>query len=242
MRAVLLVLALSYVSPAYSILRRLADTRDDLGLNSIRVEGNAAVAPVLAKDAADALGISWESGELQLRFVASVKFPGRCRVELSSLESTKTVASVWANGKAKKQSVLPVLDLATQELCTVLALRGGEGESRAAIEKHLSDLKVNTKSTSLGRFAGKVTYVVGDTSEGASQFWVYRSEAGDRQVYQPARLKFDGWDVQFQDFTNALAPEWFPRVIAVHKQSQPQLRLTMLSADAKVKVEDALFQ
>ena len=51
MKALLAALIVSYVLPAYSILRRLAEGRDDLQLTTLKVDGAASVGPAAAKDA-----------------------------------------------------------------------------------------------------------------------------------------------------------------------------------------------
>ena len=104
---------------------------------------------------------------------------------------------------------LPALQVAVDQICALLALRGaGEGESRVAIEKHLAALKVNTRLTSLGRFRGTVAYVLGDAVEGAPQLWIFKDH------FNPARVRFvddkqAAWDVHFFDSGDVLecAPE-----------------------------------
>lgn len=239
--AVVAVVA-AYVLPSYSILRRMADGRDDLALNAMKVEGSAAISPSSAREVAALMGVDWQSGELMLSFTASMRLPGRCRLELSSTESTKTLVTVSSNGKRRNEGgELPALQVAIDEICAVLALRGaGEGESRAAVEKHLAVLKVNTKATSLGRFRGTVAYVLGDTTEGAGQLWIFK----DR--FNPARIRFVddkqlAWDVHFFDYTSQATGSAFPRQVLVSKGPEPVLRLTTLKGDLKAKLEDALF-
>ena len=235
-------LLVAYVLPTYSILRRMADGRDDLALNALKVEGSAAVSPSSAREVAALMGVDWQSGELMLGFTASMRLPGRCRLELSSTQSTKTLAAVSSNGKRRSEGgELPALQVAVDELCAVLALRGaGEGESRAAIERHLAALKVNSRLTSLGRFRGTVAYVLGDTGETAPQLWIFKDH------FNPARVRFTddkqlAWDVHFFDYTSQATGQAFPRQVLVSKGSEPVLRLTTLKGDLKPKLDDALF-
>ena len=235
-------LMVAYVLPAYSILRRVAEGRDDLALSALKVEGSAAVAPSSAREVAALMGVEWQSGELMLNFSASMRFPGRCRLELSSTESTKSLVAVSSNGKRRMEGGdLPALQVAVDQICALLALRGaGEGESRVAIEKHLAALKVNTKLTSLGRFRGTVAYVLGDAVEGAPQLWIFKDH------FNPARVRFvddkqAAWDVHFFDFTSQATGQSFPRQVLVNKGLEPVLRLTTLKSDPKPKLEDGLF-
>ncbi len=241
-RTAVLALAIGYLLPSYSILRRLADARDELALNALKVEGSAAIGPAAARDVAALMGVDWQSGELMLNFTASLKFPGRCRLELSSPESTKLLVAVSSNGKRRHEGgELPALQLAVDEVCALLVLRGaGDGDSRAAVEKHLAALKVNTRAISLGRFRGTVAYVLGDTAEGAAQLWVYKDG------FAPARIRVTddkqiAWDVQFFDYTSQAAGEAFPRQLLVSKGGEQVLRLTALKGEPKPKLDDALF-
>jgi len=240
-RAVVLGLVLAYIMPTYSVLKRLATGRDELTVTALKVEGLGAVAPVIAKDVADQLGTSWTSGELTLTAVVSMRFPGRCRLDLSSPESTRTMSFVWNNGKKRQEGgELPAAAIALDELCSLLALRSGtDGESRAAVEKHLAALKVNMRDTSLGRFAGTVAFVVGDRAETSPQLWVYK----DR--FQPARVRLtEGgaqWDVRFIDYTSQATGDWFPRIVEVYKGNEQLLRLTVLNADGHAELNDVKF-
>ncbi|MBX7098824.1 MAG: hypothetical protein K1X89_14040 [Myxococcaceae bacterium] len=241
MKALLAALIVSYVLPAYSILRRLAEGRDDLQLTTLKVEGAAAVGPAAAKDAAAALGSAWEAGELPAAFSVTMRLPGRCRVELRTLDGGKAVAAVHAFGKRRADGgQVPGLQQAADAICGVLALHAsGEGESRAAVEKYLAGLKVNTRVTSLGRFGGAVAYVIGDTAEGAPQFWV------QREHFLPVRVAFTegdaAYDVQFLDYTSSSTGEWFPRALAVFRNGEPLLRLNAQKSDLKPKLEEGAF-
>lgn len=238
----LAALLLAYVMPSYSVLKRMATERDELALVNLRVDGTATVPSAAAADYANALGVTTGPGELQLSATISMRFPGRCRVELSSLDSTKSVAAVTANGKRRIEGAeLPAVQVAADEICAVLALRGsGEGDSRAAVEKHLAGLKVDVKQASLGRYQGKLAYVVGAPAKGAPQLWVYKDEK-----FHPGRVLFADdkgvwWDVRFVDY-DSQAIDWFPRLVEVWKGDALQLRITTLGTDNKTKLDDKLF-
>lgn len=238
--AVFLVLA--YVLPGFSVLKRTANARDALELSGLKVEGTANLAPSVAKGFADALGIAYQSGDLVLDAQVTMKLPGRCRLQLSSAESTKSIAAVWSNGKKRFEGVdSPAMAVAIEQVCGLLALRGaGDGESRAALEKHLAGLKVDTTKTWLARFAGTVAYGLGNNVPGGAQFWVYKDH------FQPARVMYADaqgtpWDVQFYDYTGQAASEWFPRVLEVRQGNDTLLKVTALKADGKPKLNDASF-
>jgi hypothetical protein len=241
-KVAVVALMVAYVLPAYSILRRLADGRDDLALNGMKVEGSAAVGPSSAREVAGLMGVDWQSGELMLTFTASMRLPGRCRLELSTPESTKTLVAVSSNGKRRNEGgELPALQVAIDQICAVLAFRGSaDGESRAAVERHLAALKVNSRLTSLGRFRGTVAYVLGDPGDAAPQLWIFKDH------FNPARVRFTDdkqlvWDVHFFDYSSQATGQAFPRQVLVNKGSEPVLRLTTLKGDLRAKLDDALF-
>jgi len=241
-KVALVGLSLAYVLPTYSILRRMADGRDDLALSAMKVAGSAAVSPASAREVAGLLGVDWQSGELMLTFTVAMRLPGRCRLELASTESTRTLVAVSSNGKRRSEGgELPALQVAVDEICALLAFRGAaEGESRAAVERHLAAVKVNSKLTSLGRFRGTVAYVLGDTAEGSPQLWIFKDH------FNPARVRFAddkqvGWDVHFFDYSSQATGQAFPRQVLVNKGAEPVLRLTTLKGDLKPKLDDALF-
>lgn len=238
--ALVLALTLGYVMPGYSILRRLADNRDELGLNALKVQGSASVAPGSAREVAQLLGTSWETGELPVSFTVTMKVPGRCRAELATLDGAKKVAAAQTFGKKRSEGgAVPALTTAVDAMCGLLALRGaGEGESRAALEKYLGKLGVNTKATSLGRFGGNIVFIIGE-AQGA-QLWVHRER------FLPVRLKLldetkTPWDVQFLDYTSSATGEWFPRALAVSKGQEPILKLNAQTSDLRPKLDDQSF-
>ncbi len=242
-------LIVAYVLPSYAIVKKMCESRDGTGLTTLKVDGAATVGPTLAKDVAQALNVDWVAGELYVTFSASMKFPGRCHLELSSPNTTKKVVAVSSNGKRRSEVLeLPALQVAADEICALLVVRGKD-EARAEVEKHLASLKVNRALVSLGRFHGALTWVVGDASPDAAQLWVYKPLLNDPNnappVY-PARVRFgddkgNKWDVQLYDWGSAVGSDWFPRVVEVLKGGEPQLKLTALTADVKPKLEDGLF-
>jgi hypothetical protein len=242
MRALIVLLIAGYIMPGYSILRRMANKRDELALSSYRVGGTVTVAPAAAAQVSQALGVQWTSGELPLTGTFWAKLPGRCRFELSSLESTRTLAA----SAGKKAPEFAALQVAVDEACALLAYRGaGEGESRAAVERHLASLKVDSRQVSLGRFAGVLVFVLGDADK-PNQFHVYKESASGDPRFQPARLKFTdasgtAWDVRFLDYASQGTGDTFPRQLEVWRGAELMLRFAAQKADVGVKLEDALF-
>jgi hypothetical protein len=175
---------------------------------------------------------------VSLNAAVSVRFPGRCRVDLSSAESTKVLSAVWAQGRARSEGgELPALSAAVEALCATLALHSGtDGESRAAIERYLDSKRVEIRQVAFGRFGGAVAFVLGEQTEGRPQFWVYK----DR--FLPARLRTaDGWDVRLIDYSSQATGDWWPRQVEVYRGQELQLRLTVLKADGKADLSAVKF-
>ena len=242
MRLLVAALVVAYVMPPYSVLKRMAEARDDLALTGLRVEGTVNVPTAAAPDYGNALCVTAGQGDLVLSGAISMRLPGRCRFELSSLDSTKSVAAVSNNGKRRAEGTeLAAMQVAADELCAILALRGaGEGESRAAVEKHLQGLKVDTRQASLARYDGTLAYVIGNPAAGSAQLWVYKDDK-----FHPARVRFTddkgvAWDIKFRDYASQ-ASDAFPRLIEVWKGDALQLKFTTLNTDVKPKLEDNLF-
>jgi len=246
MRLLVAALALAYVMPTYSILRRFAGTRDDLTLTSLKVDGSGAVAPAMAREVASALGSTWTTGDLPLTASLSVKYPGRCRLELGGLDSTKTLVIASSNGKKRTEGPeFAAAQVALEELCAFFAVKSaGDGETRASLERHLSAMKVDTKLVSHARFLGQLTFAIGNRADGSPQYWVYRDRVPPDR-FLPARIRFTDergtWDVRFIDYSSASVADWIPRVVEVYRGEELHLRLTALSADTRADLEKTKF-
>ncbi len=241
LRAALAAAALAFVMPTWSVLKRVANGRDELSTTAVRAEGLLLVAPIDAKAVAAALGTPWESGELKLSATVMMRLPGRCRLDLSSPDTSKTLTFAWANGQRRAEgSTWPAAQALVEELCATLALHSAaDGESRQALDRHLQSLKVDLKLTSLARVGNQVAVVVGDRAELAPSFWVYKDK------FLPARVRFQDaqgrWDVRFQDYESQAVGDALPRVAEVAQDGEPRLRLMLLTGDVKAGLDGVKF-
>lgn len=234
--------ALAYVLPAGSILRRVAEGRDDLRLFALRVDGTATFFGDTSREAGSALSVPSDLGDVQTDASVLFKVPGRCRIELKPLEGAKS-ASIHSGGKTRQEGkALAAVEVAVAEVCAFLAMRSeSDAEGRATLERHLRARGVSMEAqTWLARFGGEVAYVIGKREQGAPQMWVYKDS------FLPARIQFKGgdgllWDVRFFDFTSPATGEWFPRSIEVVRDGKLAMRFTALSADSRSKLDDKLF-
>lgn len=236
-------LAQAYLLPGYSILRRMTDVRDEIALSGLKVEGSATFYGPASKDAAAALttAVDAQRPELSVDMTVSLRLPGRCRLEVSSIESGKRSAVSSSSGKRRSEGAeVPGLAAALSQICPLLAARSGsENEARAAVERHLAQLGVDSKKVWLGRFSGMVAYVLGDAAEGQSQLWIFK------EGFQPARVRWTQestlWDVRFSDYHSPATGDWYPRIVEVYRAGQLVVRMTSMRADAKPRLDDAIF-
>ena len=232
--------AAAYVLPAGSILRRLVDAREDLKLSTLRVDGALSFFGDAAKEAGAAMAVPADRSELQVDAAFLLKFPGRCRLEVTPIEG-RAAASIVSGGKPRREgNPLPAADVLVAQVCAILGTASNP-DARAALEKHLGELHVDLEApTSLARWGGEVAYVLGTSGPDEPQLWVYKDS------FLPARLKFKdkegvSWDVHFFDYASPATGEWFPRMLELDRNGTLSLRFTALKGDVKAKLEDPLF-
>jgi hypothetical protein len=232
----------AYVLPQGSILRRMADARDELQLTSLKAEGTFTFSGAAARPAGAALGLQGERPELQVDGVLFLRLPGRCRIEASVPEGAR-LALVQSHGRRKAEGgpAPAALTVMLEEVCALFTPRSGpDGEARAALDRHLRARKVEPRGTSLARFGGQVAYVLGDPAEGQPQVWVYKSD------FRPARVRFSdevgvAWDVRFIDYASPATGEALPRQVEVWRAGERLLRFTAVKGDPRAALPDALF-
>ncbi|MBF5043693.1 hypothetical protein FGE12_14950 [Aggregicoccus sp. 17bor-14] len=233
--------AAAYVLPQGAILRRMVEARSELQLVNVRVEGAAILSGPAQAQAASALGLPADRPELSLDGTLSLKLPGRCRLEVGTPDGKRVGAVMNAGRRKSVGPEVAALSAALEQVCPLLAARSGsDSEARAALEQHIRSLGVAAQRSSLARFSGEVTYVLGDPAEGKSQLWVYKD------TFRPARVRSTDkagtvWDVRFIDFDSPTTGEWMPRTIEVWRGNERALRFTALKGDSRAQLADSLF-
>lgn len=238
----LLPLLLAYVMPSWGVLKRYANQRDELTLSSLKAEGVATAAPAFARDIATQLGVSWLGGELSLNAMLAVRFPGRCKLELTSPDSMQVIGVSVSQGKVRSdKESRPALEALVEHACALLAMKSTEeGATRETLMRQLSAHKIDARQVSLARFEGTVSYVLGSRDEGQPQLWVYKDS------FLPSRLRVtdkDGtaWDIRLVDYGSQATGEVWPRVMEVYKGQELQLRVMLLSAQPKADLSAVKF-
>lgn len=232
--------ALAYVLPGSSVLRRMAEARDDLRLTTLRVDGTVAFFDQSQMAAADALGIPPSGAELRTDAVFSFHLPGRCRLDLMNQDQSRA-AVVSVHGRTRVEGAqLPPARAALEEACALVALHSASGsQALEDLYRHLRGLGIETGQSSLGRFGGQVVYVLGRQTANAPQLQVYKDS------FMPARIRFtrDGqtWEVRFLDYGGPITGEWFPRLVEVYRGDALELRFSSLKADSHANLSERLF-
>jgi hypothetical protein len=237
--------ALAYLLPAGAVLKRLALRREELALQSLEVRGTFAMGGEGAKAAAAATGLPLAGPELSAPAFLGIKMPGRCRLELAPLEVTESERPVAlvrhgrVSGLKGLDRVAPAQAL-LRGVCALLSERPGGAEPDRPYGEELSRHGVDLGRVFLGRFAGRVAYVLGaKPSERAPQAWV------DKQTFQPARLLFSigasFFDVRLLDYGSPTGGDWFPRAVEVYEGGELRARFTTEKAVANPKLSDAMF-
>ncbi len=228
--------ALAYVLPTVSILRRMVEKRDDLRLSSLEVKGTLNLLPPYAGEAGEALSVPGDR-EIQATAAIQLKLPGRCRLEATVPEGGRSV-SVDSQGKRRSEGgSLVAASQALSQVCPLLAFRSSD--ARGDVERHLRKLGVDMKVTGLGRFDGKIVYVIGAKRPDAPQLWIYK------ESFQPARVLYTDagtrWDVRFRNFGSPVTGDEFPRIVEVARGEELLMRFTAIETNTRAPLADALF-
>lgn len=238
--------AAAYVLPVPAILRRLAGRRAAQALATLEVTGTLQASGAAADGVLAAGGVRGAGGFAALPARLLWKVPGRCRIELApaGVEDADRPYllvrddAVTGDGQISRD---PSFVAMARAICALLAVGpGAEGEDRpwaAALAKR----GVALDDATLGRFDGRVAYVIGGRpTDPRPLAWV------DKESFQPVRLLFQEAgrmaDVRLLGWGSPTGGDWAPRAIEVHAAGALQLRFTTEKASANPKLADLLFR
>lgn len=237
--------ALSYVLPVPAILRRVAERRAALELSSLEVTGTLQAEGPAAERLARAVGADARGGvALPARFL--MKVPGRCRLELVQPDVAESARPFVAIRDARTRSSgledVPAAAALLRGVCALLAVSTA-GEPAGAAQAYAAALGrrgVAVSDASLGRFDGRLAYVIGGRGKEARP-----AAFVDKEVFQPLRLvSTEGGllrDVRLLGWGSPTGGDWFPRAVEVWEGETLILRLTTERAAANLKLADTLF-
>jgi hypothetical protein len=237
--------ALAYLLPSSGVLKRLAQRRGELALSSLEARGTFSMGGEGARAAAAATGLPLTGSELSLPAILSLKMPGRCRLELTppDLAEADRPAAVVREGKItglKGLERVAAAQALLRGVCALLSERPGGPEPDRVYAEVLSRLGIGLGDVFLGRFGGRIAYVLGARpSEKKPQVWV------DKQTFQPVRIvaSFAGAlvDVQLLDYGAPTGGDWFPRAVEVHEGGELRARFVTEKVVPNPRIPDAVF-
>lgn len=237
--------AAAYVLPVAGILRRMGERRHALSLDTLEVQGTVtARGDVGARLAAAAGAAAAPEVTVPARFL--MKVPGRCRLELVPADAAaeRPAVSIRGDGRISgRLADLPPAVALVRSVCALLAVPSA-GDASDAYAAALARRGVATGvEPGLGRFDGKIAYVVGGLARDARPVLFVGKDG-----FQPLRLvstegKGELADVRLLGWGSPVGGEWFPRAVEVWGASKEAavLRLNTERASANVKLADSMF-
>lgn len=234
--------AAAYVLPSPGILRRLAERRAAAGLASLEVQGTlTARGEAAARVAAPGADLRGATPEVTVPARFQMKVPGRCRLELSPsgvAEAERPHVTVRDGKVGGPLAGVPAAVALVRSACTLLATPAGR--DAAPYASALGRRGVALSEVTLGRFDGRIAYVVGGRAKDPKPLLFV-----DKDGFQPLRLiaAEDGAlvDVRLLGWDSPTGGGWFPRAVEVFARDAALLRFTTERATANPKLPDALF-
>jgi hypothetical protein len=233
--------ALAYVLPPAAILRRLGERRAALELVALEVSGTLEVTGPAADRLAQA-GVPRPAPGAELSAPARflMRVPGRCRLELAPADGGDgerpfvAVRDGAVSGRGGLEAV-PAAVALVRAACTLLA-QSTAGDATDAYAAALARRGVALTDASLGRFDGRIAYVIGGREKDQKPMLFV-----DKDGFQPLRLvAAEGGalhDVRLLGWGSHVGGDWFPRAVEVLEGSALRLRFTTASAKANPKLE-----
>jgi hypothetical protein len=236
--------AAAYVLPPAAILRFLGERRAALGLDALEVTGSLQIMGPSAERLVAAGAPRSANGDVEgpARFL--MKVPGRCRLELVRPEVPEAERPYVAvrDGKLSGRGGLEAVPSAAalvRAACTLLAVPVA-GNASAAYAAALGRRGVALTDATLGRFDGRLAYVIGGRARDAKPLVFV-----DKDAYQPLRLiAAEGGalqDVRMLGWGAPTGGDWFPRAVEVVEKEAVRIRFTTERAQANPKIGEGSF-
>jgi hypothetical protein len=236
--------ALAYVLPVSGILRRMGERRAALSLSSLEVEGVLVAEGPAAERVARAIGMDVAGRQVSAPATFRMKVPGRCRLELAtpgapdSARPFVAVRNDRVSGGGGLDQV-PAAIAFVRGACALLATQVA-GNATGAYASVLQRRGVALAHASLGRFDGRIAYVIGGRARDARPLLYV-----DKEGFQPLRiLSGEGGallDVRLLGWGSPMGGDWFPRAVQVWSGDAALLRFATEKTRANPKLAELLF-
>jgi hypothetical protein len=240
--------ALAYVLPVAGILKRMGEKRAALSLDALEVTGSVA-AKADAPDAAlpRSPGVAIAAGQVTAPASFRMKVPGRCRLELASPDAPEPSRPYVAVKDGKVSGAgglerLPAAVALVRAACALLATHVA-GDASEAYGAALAKRGVALGESSLGRFDGRIAYVVGGRpSPKEAKPLLYVEKDGFRPLRLVAQEGNAWYDVRLLGWGSPTGGDWFPRAVEVWTGDTLRLRFTTERTVQNPRIADAVFQ
>ena len=236
--ALLAAPALAYLLPTAAVLRHLGQRREALGLVTLEVTGTLQAEGASAERLA---ALSRGGGALSVPARFLLKIPGRCRLEVVGATPAESPWLSSRDGKLAGAGGLdadPAAAALIHALCTLLA-SSTAGDASMAYSVALGRRGVALADQSLGRFDGRLAYVIGGRTREAKPLLFV-----DKDDFEPLRLiaPEEGGleDVRLLGWGSPTGGDWFPRAVEVVQGSALRLRFTTERANANPRLPEGL--
>jgi hypothetical protein len=240
----LAVPAAAYVLPVPGILRRMGERRAGLSLGALEVAGQIVAQGEAAEAFARGAGIAAVAGQASAPALFRMKVPGRCRLELAPPEVPEASRPFVAVRDGKVSGAggldrLPAAVALVRAACALLATPV-VGDASGAYAAALGRRGVALGGASLGRFDGRIAYVIGGRAKDAKPLLFVQKDG-----FQPMRLVAEEagamHDVRLLGWSSPTGGDWFPRAVEVWSADAVRLRFTTERTTANPKLAETLF-
>ena len=230
--------ALAYLLPTTSVLRRLGERREKLAVAALEVTGTLQAEGPLADRLRAAAGQpAGGIATMPARFL--LKVPGRCRLEVVGATPAESPFVALRDGRVTGTGGLetdPAVTATLRALCMLLGTSTA-GDASDAYAAALTRRGVSLAEQSLGRFDGRVAYVVGGRAREARPMLYV-----DKDSFQPLRLVApEGGalvDVRLLGWGSPTGGDWFPRAVEAVQAERLLLRFTTERANANPRIPE----
>jgi hypothetical protein len=233
--------AAAYLLPTVAVLRLLGQKRDSLQLATLEVTGTIQ-ADGPAADRINTASGHQVGGGVNVPARILLKIPGRCRLEISGATPAESPSVSLRDARLAGVGGLetdPAAAALVHAVCTLLATSTA-GDASGAYAAALGRRGMALAEETLGRFDGKLAYVIGGNARDPKPLLFV-----DKNAFQPLRLiAAEGGvlqDVRFLGWGSPTGGDWFPRAIEVVQGDQLRLRFTTEKTSANVKIPEGLL-
>ncbi len=233
--------ALAYLLPTTAVLRLLGQKRESLQLASLEVTGTLQADGPTA-DRVNAAAGHPVGGGVNVPARILLKIPGRCRLEITGATPAESPNVVVRDGKLSGVGGLdgdPAAAALMRAMCSLLATSTA-GDASGTYAAALSRRGVALTEETLGRFDGRLAYVIGGRASDQKPLLYV-----DKNAFQPMRLiASEGGalqDVRFLGWGSPTGGDWFPRAVEVVQGDALRVRFTTEKTSPNPKIPEGLL-